>query len=181
MEFKQSRTYANLMAAFAGESQARNKYNMYAQVARQQGYQEIGDIFDKTAHNEMAHAKEWLKYLQGGELGQTLANLEDAAAGEHYEWTQMYKQFAEEARAEGYKEIAAKFELVAKVEDEHEKRFNRFINTMNAQQIFKKEQPTQWICRNCGHIHEGPQAPNVCPICAHPQAFFEERVSGCNQ
>lgn len=175
MEFQQSKTYANLMAAYAGESQARTKYNIYGETARQQGYEQIGDIFDETAHNELAHAREWLKYIHGGEIPATLPNLQTAAEGEHYEWTEMYKKFAEEARQEGYTEIAAKFDLVAKVEEGHEKRYNQFAGDMTAEKTFKKDQPTQWVCRNCGHVHFGATAPTVCPICSYPQSFFEEK------
>ncbi len=175
MEFKDSRTYANLMAAFAGESQARTKYTAYGQMARQEGYEQIGDIFDETSANEFVHASQWLKYIHGGNLPSTLPALEDAAGGEHYEWSEMYKQFAEEARTEGYTKIAASFELVAKVEKEHEERYRKLIDNLNQNKVFHKDTEVVWICRYCGHIHHGKDAPTTCPICGKPQAYFEER------
>jgi len=176
MDFKQSRTYANLLAAYAGEAQARVKYNIYAEKARKEGYQQVGDIFDETSHNERAHAEKWLEYIYEGAIPSTLPNLQDGARGEHYEWSEMYKQFAQEARDEGYPKIAASFELVAKVEKDHENRYNALVGNMQNQQVFKKVTAQKWICRNCGHIHEGAEAPGVCPLCSYPQAFFEVKT-----
>lgn len=179
MDFKESRTYANLMAAFAGESQAKTKYEIFAAKAREDGYEQIGAIFDETSDNEKAHAKLWLDYIQKNIHGAdvttsaTLENLKTAAAGEHYEWTQMYKQFAKEAKEEGYDEIAAKMELVAKVEEEHDKRYSSLIKNMENNEVFCRIGENKWICLNCGFIYEGKTAPAKCPLCSYPQAFFE--------
>lgn len=175
MDFEQSRTFANLMSAYAGESQARVKYNIYAKQARTEGYEQLGNIFDETSHNEFAHATMWLKYIKGGAFKPTTENLKDAKNGEHFEWSEMYKGFAEEADTEGYKEIAAAFRMVAKVEALHEQRYQTLLDTLQAGKIFKKDSPKQWICLNCGHVHEGAEAPGICPVCKYPQAYFEER------
>ncbi|SHJ74524.1 rubrerythrin [Desulfofundulus thermosubterraneus] len=166
-----SRTEANLKAAFAGESQARNKYTYFASEAKKAGYEQIAAIFQETADNEKEHAKRILKFLGG--IGDTAANLEAAAQGENYEWTTMYKEFAAVAREEGFTEIAAFFEGVARVEEEHERRFRALLQNLREGKVFKKEGSVRWKCRNCGHIHEGAEAPKVCPVCNHPQAFFE--------
>lgn len=174
MELKGSKTEANLWAAFAGESQARNKYTYYASVARKEGYQQIAAIFEETADHEKEHAKRALKFLNG--IGDTKANLKDAANGENYEWTDMYEQFAREAKDEGFKEIAAFFERVAAVEAEHEKRFLKLLQNLEEGKVFKKDQEQRWMCRNCGHIHTGREAPEECPTCLHPQGFFQIRA-----
>jgi rubrerythrin len=166
-----TRTEKNLWTAFAGESQARNKYTYFASEARKAGYEQIAAIFQETADNEKEHAKRILKFLGG--IGDTAANLEAAAQGENYEWTTMYKEFAAVAREEGFTEIAAFFEGVARVEEEHERRFRALLQNLREGKVFKKEGPVRWKCRNCGHIHEGAEAPKVCPVCNHPQAFFE--------
>lgn len=173
MELKGSKTEANLMAAFAGESQARNKYTYYASKARKDGYEQIADIFDETANNEKEHAKIWFKLLHGGELGETEANLSDAAAGENYEWTDMYPSFAEQARAEGFESIAALFTMVAKIEKEHEQRYKKLLENVKNSLVFSRDGDAVWICANCGHISVGKNAPQVCPVCTHPQAFFK--------
>lgn len=173
MEFNESRTFANLMAAYAGESQALVKYVLYAKQASKEGFEEISNIFNETAYNEQAHAKQWLQYIHGGNLPDTLGCLQDGAGGEHYEWTEMYKQFAEEAEQEGYKQIAAKFRLVAEVEKTHEARYNAFAKTLEDGQTFKKVTAQRWICLNCGYVYEGTEAPSVCPICSYPQAYFK--------
>lgn len=176
MELKGSRTEANLMAAFAGESQARNKYTYYASKARKEGYEQIAAIFQETADNEKEHAKIWFKLLHGGGIPGTLANLEDAAAGEHYEWTDMYAGFAKTAKEEGFDQIATLFELVAKVEREHEERYRRLLKNVENGLVFSRDGDMVWVCRNCGHVVVGKEAPDVCPTCAHPQAYFELRA-----
>ena len=173
MEFKGSRTEKNLQAAFAGESQARNKYTYFASVAKKEGYEQISAIFQQTADNEKEHAKMWFKLL--GELGNTAENLEAAAAGENYEWTDMYATFAKEAEEEGFTEIAAKFRLVAKIEKSHEERYLKLLSNVQMQQVFEKSDEIMWECRNCGHLMIGKKAPQVCPVCAHPQSYFEVR------
>lgn len=177
MEFKGSRTEANLMAAFAGESQARNKYTYYASKAKKEGYQQIAAIFEETAGNEKEHAKIWFKELNNGEVPDTLTNLADAAAGENYEWTEMYKQFAEEAREEGFTRIAALFEMVGKIEKEHEERYKKLLASLQGGIVFEDTEEVVWVCRNCGHIHVGKKAPVVCPVCKHPQAYFERKAT----
>ncbi len=172
MELKGSRTEANLMAAFAGESQARNKYTYYASKAKKEGYEQIAALFLETAENEKEHAKIWFKLLHGGEIGTTTENLADAAAGENYEWTDMYATFAKEAREEGFTKIAALFEGVAKIEKEHEERYRKLLANIEDGIVFSREGDTIWQCRNCGHIVVGKQAPQVCAVCAHPQAYF---------
>ena len=173
MELKGSKTEKNLQAAFAGESQARNKYTYFASVAKKEGYEQISAIFQQTADNEKEHAKMWFKLL--GELGNTAENLEAAAAGENYEWTDMYATFAKEAEEEGFEEIAAKFRLVAKIEKSHEERYLKLLSNVQMQQVFEKSEEIMWECRNCGHLVIGKKAPQVCPVCAHPQSYFEVR------
>ena len=168
-----TKTEKNLMAAFAGESQARNKYTYFASVAKKEGYEQISAIFTKTAENEKEHAKMWFKLL--GELGNTAENLAAAAAGENYEWTDMYATCADEAEAEGFTEIAAKFRAVAKIEKAHEERYRALLKNVEMQAVFAKSEETMWECRNCGHLVMGKKAPQVCPVCVHPQSFFEVR------
>lgn len=173
MELKGSKTEKNLLAAFAGESQARNKYTYFASVAKKEGYEQIAAIFLQTAENEKEHAKLWFKEL--GELGTTAENLKAAAEGENYEWTDMYAKMAEEAEEEGFKAIAAKFRAVAKVEKAHEERYLALLHNVEMQKVFEKSEEVMWECRNCGHLVIGKKAPQVCPVCAHPQAYFEVR------
>jgi rubrerythrin len=173
---KGSKTEANLKAAFAGESQARNKYTYYASKAKKEGYEQISAIFLETAGNEKEHAELWFKHLEGGEIKDTISNLKDAADGERYEWTEMYKQFAEEAREEGFDVIAAQMEGVAKIEKAHEERYLKLLANVEGKKVFEREAETVWVCRNCGHIHKGKAAPGVCPVCAHVQAYFELRA-----
>ncbi|MBQ9937692.1 MAG: rubrerythrin family protein [Oscillospiraceae bacterium] len=168
-----TKTAANLAAAFAGESQARNKYTYFASVAKKEGYEQIAEIFLKTAENEKEHAKLWFKELGG--LGDTAANLAAAAAGENYEWTDMYDTFAKEADEEGFTAIAARFRAVAAVEKAHEERYRALLNNVEMQKVFEKSEMTMWECRNCGHLVMGTKAPQVCPVCVHPQSFFEVR------
>jgi rubrerythrin len=176
MELKGSKTEKNLMDAFAGESQARNKYTYYASKARKEGYVQIAHIFEETAGNEKEHAELWFKQLHGGEVPNTTANLLDAAGGEHYEWTEMYKTMAEEAKEEGFTEIARLFEGVAKIEKEHEDRYLKLLHNIENGEVFSRKEKVVWICTNCGHIYEGTDAPPKCPVCSHPQAYFELRV-----
>ena len=176
MDFRKSKTYNNLMAAYAGESQARVKYELYAAKAKKEGFEQVGALFCETALNERAHAEKWLEYLHDGAIPTTAQNLEDARQGEHFEWSEMYREFAQVAKEEGYNKIAAHFELVAKVEEAHENRYNTLLANLNGQQIFKKVTSQRWICRNCGHIHEGTEAPTVCPLCGYPQAYFEVKA-----
>jgi len=171
MELKGSRTEANLMAAFAGESQARNKYTYYASKAKKDGYEQIAALFLETAENEKEHAKIWFKELEG--IGDTAANLAAAADGENYEWTDMYAGFAKTAEEEGFPELAEKFRLIGAIEKVHEERYRALLNNVEAQEVFKKSEVKVWECRNCGHIVVGTEAPDVCPACAHPQAYFE--------
>lgn len=171
MELKGSKTEANLMAAFAGESQARNKYTYFASAARKEGYEQIAAIFEETAGNEKEHAKLWFKELGG--IGTTAENLKAAAEGEHYEWTTMYKEMAETAKEEGFTKIAYLFDAVSKIENKHEERYLRLLGNVEDNLVFKRGDELVWICRNCGHIHIGKTAPNVCPVCSHPQAYFE--------
>ena len=172
MELKGSKTEKNLWTAFAGESQARNKYTYYASKARKDGYVQIANIFEETAGNEKEHAKLWFKYLKGGEIPDTIANLKDAADGENYEWTDMYAQMAKEAREEGFNEIARKFEMVAKIEKEHEERYRKLLKNVEEGLVFSRDGDTIWQCSNCGHIIIGKKAPAVCPVCNHPQSYF---------
>ncbi|MBR2832557.1 MAG: rubrerythrin family protein [Oscillospiraceae bacterium] len=173
MELKGSRTEANLMAAFAGESQARNKYDYYASRAKKDGYEQIAAIFEETALNEKEHAKMWFKLLHGGSVPDTMVNLNDAADGENYEWTDMYAEFARVAREEGFDDIAAKFEGVGAVEKEHEERYRKLIANIEGGLVFSREGDAIWQCRNCGHIVIGPKAPEICPVCDHPGAYFQ--------
>ena len=173
MELKGSRTEANLMAAFAGESQARNKYTYYASKAKKDGYVQISKIFEETAANEKEHAEIWFKELHGGEMPDTLSNLKDAAAGENYEWTDMYAGFAKEAEEEGFTRIAALFRMVAAIEKEHEERYRKLISNVEGEVVFSKDHDVIWQCSNCGHLVIGKKAPKVCPVCAHPQAYFQ--------
>ena len=173
MEFKGSRTEANLMAAFAGESQARNKYTYYASKAKKDGFVQIAKIFEETAENEKEHAKIWFKLLHDGEIPATDANLADAAAGENYEWTDMYAGFAKEAEEEGFTKIAALFRMVAAIEKEHEERYRKLLANVNDEVVFSKDHDVIWQCSNCGHIMIGKKAPQMCPVCAHPQAYFQ--------
>ena len=173
MELKGSRTEQNLATAFAGESQARNKYTYFASVAKKEGYEQIAEIFLKTADNEKEHAKMWLKHLGG--IGTTAENLAAAAAGENYEWTDMYDGFAKVAEEEGFTQIAYQFRAVAAIEKAHEERYRALLNNVAMQKAFEKSEETIWECRNCGHLVIGKKAPGVCPVCAHPGSFFEVR------
>lgn len=168
---KGTKTEKNLWEAFAGESQARNKYTYFASVARKEGYQQIAELFEETALNEKEHAKIHFKLLHG--IGSTIDNLKAAAAGENSEWTDMYPRMAKEAREEGFDHIAEIFEAIAEIEKRHEERYKKLLENIEKGTVFKKENPVKWKCRNCGHVHEGPEAPETCPVCAHPQAFFE--------
>ncbi|MDT4763297.1 rubrerythrin [Sphaerochaeta sp. PS] len=174
MELKGSKTEANLAAAFAGESQARNKYTYFASKARKEGYVQIANLFEETAGNEKEHAKIWFKLLQeGGEIADTASNLKAAAAGEHYEWTDMYVNFAKDARAEGFTKIAALFEMVAAIEKHHEQRYLDLLKNVEDGVVFSRDGEQIWRCSNCGHIVIGKKAPAMCAVCAHPQAYFE--------
>jgi len=174
MNLKGSKTEKNLMEAFAGESQARNKYTYFASVAKKEGYEQICAIFQKTADNEKEHAKMWFKAL--GELGNTAQNLLAAAEGENYEWTDMYATFAKEAEEEGFVELAAKFRMVAEIEKSHEERYRALLKNVEMQEVFKKADMMMWECRNCGHLMVGKEAPELCPVCAHPRSYFELRA-----
>lgn len=173
MELKGTKTEKNLMNAFAGESQARNKYTYFASVAKKEGYEQIAEIFLKTADNEKEHAKMWLKHLGG--IGTTAENLAGAAAGENFEWTDMYDTFAKEAEEEGFTQIAYQFRAVAAIEKAHEERYRALLNNVEMQKVFEKSEETMWECRNCGHLVIGKKAPAVCPVCAHPGSYFEVR------
>lgn len=175
-DLKGTKTEKNLLAAFAGESQATNKYAYYAARARKDGYQQIAGIFEETSGNEREHAKLWYKALHNGEVPDTSSNLLDAAEGENYEWTEMYKEFAEEARAEGFTELAARFAAVGEVEKHHEERYRRLLANIKEGKVFSRSEKQVWICRNCGHLHDSTDAPKLCPVCIHPQAFFEVRM-----
>lgn len=172
MDLKGSKTEANLRTAFAGESEARNKYTYFASKAKKDGFEQIAAIFLETAENEKEHAKLWFKLLNGG-IGSTKENLKDAAAGENYEWTTMYAEFAKTAREEGFEAIAKKFEAVAKVEKEHEERYKKLLDNVTNELVFSKDGEKIWQCRNCGHICVGKEAPDVCPVCDHPKAYFQ--------
>lgn len=172
-QYTGTKTEKNLEAAFAGESSARNKYTFFASKAKKDGYEQIAAIFTETADNEKEHAKMWYKELHGGEVESTEVNLEAAADGENYEWTDMYKGFAETAREEGFDELADKFEAVAAIEKSHEERYRRLLKNVKDRQVFSKDGDAIWVCRNCGHIVIGKEAPEICPVCAHPQAYFE--------
>ena len=173
MELKGSKTEKNLMDAFAGESQARNKYTYYASKAKKDGYEQIAAIFQETADNEKEHAKMWFKLLHGGAVPSTLDNLNDAAAGENYEWTDMYDRMAKEAREEGFDHIAFLFESVAKIEKEHEERYRKLVENIEGGLVFSRDGEKIWKCRNCGHIVIGKEAPEICPVCEHSRAYFE--------
>ncbi len=170
-KYNGTQTEKNLEAAFAGESQARNKYTYFASVAKKEGYEQISSIFLKTADNEKEHAKMWFKELQG--IGNTAQNLDAAANGENYEWTDMYEEFAKTAEAEGFKELAEKFRMVGEIEKQHEERYRALLKNVETAEVFKKSQVKVWECRNCGHMVVGTNAPEVCPVCAHPQSYFE--------
>ncbi|MCM1335952.1 MAG: rubrerythrin family protein [Bacteroides sp.] len=178
MQLDGSKTFENLKTAFAGEAQARTKYNLYGEIARKEGYEEIGDIFDKTAANERTHAELWLSIISEGVPADTKKALENAAGGEHYEWTEMYADFAKTAREEGFQNIAAIFDLVGAIERDHEARFRSFIDLLQSGKVFSEEGETVWVCRNCGHLHHGTSAPMVCPVCKKPQSFFERQCGG---
>ena len=171
MELKGTKTEKNLYAAFAGETQARSKYSYFASVAKKEGYEQIAAIFEETADNEKEHAKLWFKAL--GALGNTEENLKSAAAGEHYEWTDMYAQFAADAEEEGFTALAAQFRAVGKIEKSHEERYLKLLDNVEMKKVFEKSEEVMWVCRNCGHIVIGKKAPAICPVCAHPQSFFE--------
>lgn len=175
MELKGTKTEQNLMTAFAGESQARNKYTYYASAAKKAGYNVIADVFQETADNEKEHAKIWFKLLHNG-MPATAENLLDAAEGEHYEWTEMYAEFAKTAKEEGFNKIAYLFEAVAKIEKEHEERYRAVLEKLGKDEIFISKDVTVWVCSNCGHVHIGEKAPEVCPVCEHPKAYFMKKV-----
>lgn len=172
MELKGSKTEKNLMEAFAGESQARNKYTYFASQAKKDGYVQISKLFEETANNEKEHAKIWYKLLHGGSVGDTIANLEDAANGENYEWTEMYANFAKEAREEGFDKIAFLFEKVAKIEKEHEERYRKLLQNIKTGEVFERNEKVTWECSNCGFSVENENAMELCPVCAHPKAYF---------
>ena len=176
MELKGSKTEQNLQTAFAGESQARNKYTYYASKARKDGYVQIANLFEETANNEKEHAKIWFKLLHGGEVAGTEENLLDAAEGENYEWTDMYDRMAQEAEEEGFTVLAEKFRQVGRIEKAHEERYRALLSNVEMQRVFEKSEETMWECRNCGHLVMGKKAPEVCPVCAHPQSYFEVRA-----
>ena len=184
MSVKGTQTERNLLTAFAGESQARNRYTYFASVARKEGFRQISEIFEETANQEKEHAKRLFKFLEGGEveisaafpagvIGSTAENLQAAAAGENYEWTDMYPSFAKTAREEGFEDIAKVFEAIAVAERQHERRYRGLLANVQAGTVFKKDKPVRWRCLNCGYVHEGTEAPEECPACAHPQAHFE--------
>ena len=178
MELKGSKTEQNLMTAFAGESQARNKYTYFASQAKKDGYEQIKAVFEETANNEKEHAKMWFKELNGGKVPSTIENLKAAAEGENYEWTDMYKEFAKVAKEEGFDHIAYLFEEVAKIEKHHEERYLKLLKNIEDDMVFKtNDDETVWICRNCGHVYVGNEAPKVCPVCAHPQSYFERKAN----
>jgi rubrerythrin len=176
-ELKGTKTEANLQAAFAGESQARNKYTYFASKAKKDGYVQIAAIFEETAKNEQEHAKIWYKLLNGGSVSDTMTNLRDAAAGENYEWTDMYAGFAKTAREEGFTEIANLFEMVAEIEKEHEERYKKLLANIEGGIVFSRDGDTIWQCTNCGHICVGKKAPELCPVCAHPQSYFQLKAN----
>ena len=176
MELKGSKTEQNLMTAFAGESQARNKYTYFASKAKKDGYEQIAAIFEETANNEKEHAKMWFKELNGGDVPSTVENLKAAADGENYEWTDMYAEFARVAEEEGFKAIAAKFKMVGEIEKHHEERYRQLLKNIDDKVVFSRDEDCIWICRNCGHVVIGKKAPEVCPVCAHPQSYFELRA-----
>ena len=174
--YKGTKTEENLVAAFAGESEARNKYTYFASVAKKEGFEQIAALFIDTANNEKEHAKLWFKEFHGGSIPTTTENLKDAAAGENYEWTEMYKEFAETAREEGFTRLAFLFEKVGEIEKEHEERYLRLLQNIEDDRVFKKDGNKIWVCRNCGYVYEGTEALEVCPVCAHPQSFMEVKA-----
>ena len=173
MELKGSKTEKNLMTAFSGESEARNKYTFYASKAKKDGYEQIASIFEETANNEKEHAKLWFKALNNGEIPSTIDKLKDAAKGENYEWTQMYKGFAIVAKEEGFDDIAKLFEMVADIEKNHEQRYLKLVENIEENKVFHKDEEVIWICRNCGHVYYGKDALKICPVCKHPESFME--------
>ena len=175
-DLKGTKTEKNLMEAFAGESQARNKYTYFASKAKKEGYEQIAALFDETASNEKEHAKIWFKLLCGGEISTTIENLKSAAAGENYEWTDMYKRMADDARAEGFDKIGLLFDMVAAIEKEHEERYLKLLDNIEKDAVFAKKEKTVWICRNCGYILDHAHAPDMCPVCSHSKAYFEQRA-----
>lgn len=175
-DLKGTKTEKNLMEAFAGESKAHTKYSYYASKARKDGYEQIAAIFEETSHNEKEHAKLWFKLLHGGDMPDTMANLRDAADGENYEWTDMYERMAMDAEEEGFSAIAKRFRAVADIERLHEERYRRLLQNIEEGIVFSRDGDRVWVCRNCGHIVIGPKAPAACPVCAHPQSFFELRA-----
>ena len=177
MKLRGSKTEENLKKAFAGESEARNKYTYFASKARKDGYEQIAAIFEETANNEKEHAKLWFKALNGGEVPSTLENLQTAADGEAYEWTDMYAEFAKTAKEEGFNELAFLFESVGKIEKEHEERYRKLIKNIEEGLVFSNDGDTIWICRNCGHVVVGPKAPAICPVCKHPGSYFERKAN----
>ena len=177
MNLKGTKTEANLREAFAGESQARNKYTYFASKAKKDGYEQIAAIFEETANNEKEHAKMWFKYLEGGDIKSTKENLESAASGENFEWTDMYDRMVKEALEEGFTEIANKFKMVGAIEKAHEERYRKLIENVDEELVFSNDEDTIWICRNCGHIVIGKKAPEVCPVCNHPKSFFERKAN----
>lgn len=176
MELKGSKTEENLLKAFAGESQARNKYTYYASKAKKDGYEQIAAIFEETANNEKEHAKLWFKELNDGVIPDTIVNLEDAASGENFEWTDMYKEFAEVAKEEGFDRIADLFEKVGEIEKHHEERYLKLLQNIKDERVFHKDGDKIWICRNCGYVYTGKDALEVCPVCKHPQSFMEQKA-----
>ncbi len=176
-DLKGTKTEKNLMEAFAGESQARNKYTYYASKARKEGYEQIAALFEETANNEKEHAKLWFKYLHEGEVPDTMTNLRDAAEGENFEWTDMYDRMAKEAEEEGFTQLAARFRMVGAIEHHHEERYRRLLQNIEEGIVFSREGDTVWICRNCGHVVIGKKAPGMCPVCNHPQSYFEMQAT----
>ena len=177
MELKGSKTEQNLMAAFAGESQARNKYTYFASKAKKDGYEQIAALFEETANNEKEHAKIWFKLLNGGEISDTSSNLLEAAEGENYEWTEMYDEFAKVAKEEGFDHIAYLFTEVGKIEKEHEERYRKLLKNIEDEVVFSSDEDCIWVCRNCGHVVIGKKAPKVCPVCQHKESFFERKAN----
>ena len=175
MELKGTKTERNLLAAFAGESQARNKYSYFASQAKKDGYVQISRIFEETAENEKEHAKIWFKLLNGGKISNTASNLKAAADGENYEWTEMYEDFAKDAELEGFSDIARLFRMVGEIEKQHEARYRKLLSNIQGNSVFKKEEKIFWICTNCGHVYEGTQPPEICPVCNHPKSYFEQK------
>ncbi|MCL1802975.1 MAG: rubrerythrin family protein [Eubacteriaceae bacterium] len=176
MELKGSKTEANLLAAFAGESQARNKYTFFASQAKTDGYNQIGKYFTETANNEKEHAEMWFKLIKGGQMPTTPANLQEAADGEHFEWSEMYAEFAKVADKEGFSDIAKKFKMVGEIEKRHEDRYLKLLSNIENNTVFEEEVELAWVCMNCGHVHSGKKAPAKCPVCDHPKAYFERLV-----